>query len=80
MTALRSTDRIHALNARANDIFGEILHGRADAADCAEFERVRLALQAALVGDDELTSIDHAGVDQWLNSHSAADYLADSEA
>ena len=77
---LRNSERIHALNNRANDIFGEILHGRADADDIAEYERVRLALQAALVGDDELTSIDHVGIDQWLNSHSAADYLADSEA
>ena len=66
------TERAMTLNDEANDLFGEILHGRASLDDIAKFEQTVAALQAEL-------TIDSQACDQWLDSHSAQDYLPESE-
>lgn len=77
---LRSTARIDELNEEANSLFGEILHGRATLEQIATFERVRLLLQAELVGEGDLLSIDPQASDAWYDSNAARDYLCESEA
>lgn len=74
---MNDPERANDLNERANDLFGFSMrefqrHGRADAADVAEFERTAAALNAEII-------IDSQGCDQWLESHSARDYLPSEE-
>lgn len=72
MSALGMSPRAHVLNDEANDLFGEILHGRATVEQIARFERAVAELQDELcAGTDYLyptVTIDAANLEAWEES------------
>jgi hypothetical protein len=74
MSASGMSPKANALNDEANDLFGEILHGRATVEQIARFKQVVAALQDELGSDDALVSINHEALEAWEQSQENPPY------
>lgn len=73
------TPDIKALNDEANDLFGEILHGRATVEQIARFELVVAGLQEALTSTERVTCADD-GCESYGGAVCCNDITIDREA